>query len=72
MEKNELEQLADRVGHSADRLVGTGNRLIEAIEKSSETQRRHNWAIIWLTGVIAAATVIYAAVTVWSVAIQAA
>jgi len=72
MEKNELEQLADRVGHSTDRLVGTGNRLINAIEESSETQRRHNKAIVWLTGVIAVATVIYAAVTVWSAAIQAA
>lgn len=70
MEKNELEQLADRVGQSTERLVGTGNRLIKAIEQSSEIQRLHNRAIVWLTGVIAGATVIYAAVIVWSTFIQ--
>lgn len=69
MEKSELEQLANRIGGSTDRLVGTGNRLIEELERSNKTQKTHNKAIVWLTAVIALATVVYAAVTVWSIII---
>jgi len=70
MENSELKQLADRVGRSTDRLVNTGNRLINTIDQSNKMQEKHNRAIVWLTGVIAFATVVYATVTLWAIIVQ--
>jgi hypothetical protein len=67
--KTELHQLADSVGTSTDRFVGVGNRLIETIESESRSQARQQRAIIWLTVVIAIATVAYVIAT-W-VSVQA-
>lgn len=70
MPDNELQQLANRVGQSTDRLVGTGNRLIASIDASSKSQEKHQKAIVALTVVIAISTVIYTGLTIWSTSIQ--
>lgn len=70
MEDNELKQFANSVGQTTDRLVGTGNRLIEAIDKSSRSQEKHQKAIVGLTIVIAFSTVVYTCLTVWSTLLQ--
>jgi hypothetical protein len=67
---NELQQLANRVGQSTDRLVGTGNRLIASIDASSKSQEKHQKSIVALTVVIAISTVIYTGLTIWSTSIQ--
>jgi len=67
---DELQQLANRVGQSTDRLVGTGNRLITSIDASSKSQEKHQKAIVALTVVIAISTVIYTGLTIWSTSIQ--
>jgi len=67
---DELQQLANRVGQSTDRLVGTGNRLIASIDASSKSQEKHQKAIVALTVVIAISTVIYTGLTIWSTSIQ--
>ena len=66
----ELQQLANRIGQSTDRLVGTGNRLITSIESSSKSQEKHQKSIVALTIVIAISTVIYTGLTIWSTYIQ--
>ena len=53
-----------------DRIIGAGNRLIEAIEHSSSSQEKHQKSIRWLTIVIAISTVIYTGVTIWSTLLQ--
>ena len=70
MTDDELQQLANRVGQSTDRLVGTGNRLITSIDASSKSQEKHQKAIVALTVVIAISTVIYTGLTSWSTSIQ--
>jgi hypothetical protein len=67
---NELQQLANSVGQSTGRLVGTGNRLISSIDASSKSQERHQKAIVALTVVIAISTVIYTGLTIWPTCIQ--
>ncbi len=55
---------------SIDRIVGTGNRLIESINKNSKAQEKHQKSIFWLTVVIAFSTTVYTGVTIWSTLLQ--
>ena len=65
--EHELKNLASRLGTSTDRLLGVGNELIRTTEEAAASQRRHQWAVVGLTVVIAAATVAYTWITWLSV-----
>ena len=63
--KLEVSNLANRIGGSADRIVGVGNNLIASLEKQSKAQGRYQKAI--LTVVIALSTIFYTCITWLSV-----
>lgn len=65
--QSELSSTANRIGHSTDRMVGVGNRLIKTIEEQGKVQRKQQSAIVGLTVVIAVATVAYVGITWLSV-----
>lgn len=65
--KNELTNLANRIGTSTDRIVGVGNNLMAKLERQSNVQSFHQKAIIALTVVIAFATMCYTYITWLSV-----
>ena len=65
--QKEIWNLSSRIDTSTDRLVGVGNKLIQKIEEDAKSQERHQKAIVWLTIVIAIATVFYTGITWLSV-----
>lgn len=65
--KNELTNLANRIGTSTDRIVGVGNNLMTKLERQSNVQSFHQKTIIALTVVIALSTMCYTYITWLSV-----
>ena len=61
--QKEIWNLSSRIDTSTDRLVGVGNKLIQKIEEDAKSQERHQKAIVFLTIVIAIATVFYTGIT---------
>ncbi|WP_036499370.1 hypothetical protein [Nitrosococcus oceani] len=65
--QSELSNTANHINQSTDRIVGVGNRLIKTIEAQGGAQKKHQRSIVWLTVVIAVATVAYVIITWFSV-----
>ena len=50
--------------NETDRMVGVGNRLIQAIEDQTKVMGRHSKSLTWATYALVLATILLATVTV--------